>query len=109
MYPYSLHTFFLCLFNHRLEMIDMRMDITIRKKTDEVKCALILLDVLNKLLPCSSLEHISRRDGIGYELCSLCENPAASHRVMSYFAVTHISIGRKTDSCTMCLKLCPWR
>ena len=107
MYSDLLYTFLLCLFHHSLQVIDVGVDVSIGKKTDEVKGGTVVLCILDKLLPGLSFIHLSRFDGRCYKLCSLAENSSAAHGVVSNLAVSHIGICRKTYSCSVSLQLCP--
>ena len=101
------HAFFLSTADHRFQMVDVRMHVTVREKAEEVESSAVCFYVFNKGLPGSGSEHLTAFDRVGYQLCTLCKYLTRTECVVTYFGVTHIVIRRKTNCSSVCLELNP--
>ena len=95
------HALFLCANEHSLQVIDMRMHVTVRKKTDKVKCAIVCLCVRNKALPCVRRKHLAAFDRLGNQLCALRKYLTCAKCVVTDLGVTHVVIGGQTNCRTV--------
>ena len=82
---------------HGFEVVDVRMDIPIRKQTKEMERALVCLDVADQLLPGGGSEHFARLDRVGNQLCALRKYLPGAQSVVPDLAVTHIVVRGETD------------
>ena len=97
-------TFLLGLYQHSLEVVDMRVNVTIGEETEEVQSGVVGLDVADQLLPGGGSKHLAGLDGIGDQLSALCEDLTCAECVMTDLGVTHVIVGGQTDSGTVCLE-----
>ena len=104
MNTHFLNTIFLSLFNQSLQMVDVRVHVSIRKQSEEMH--LSILTVIYKSAPGFCFKDFTCFDIFIYQLRSLRINLSAAKCIVSYLAVPHIIIRRKSNSKTMCLDFC---
>ena len=93
----ALYAVSLCVSNHRFEVVDMGMDVAVRKETDEMECAAVPA-TCDKVLPSLSRKHFAGRDGLRNELCTLRKNLSRAERIVTDLGIAHIVVGGKSDS-----------
>ena len=82
-------------------MIYIAVNVTVRQKTDKMHRSVICDAVVFKFAPGGRMENIAAFDGFFNEFRALRINLTASQRVMSYLAVAHIVVGRKSHRRTV--------
>ena len=87
------HALFFGFRHHCLEVVNVRVDVTVRKQSEEVQGGVMVLYVGNQLFPSLGRKHFARFNGIGNQLCALRENLSRTERVVTDFAVAHIIVG----------------
>ena len=92
MHSYLCYSVALCSLDESLEMIDMRVNVTVREKSEEVESGSVVLYVGNKGLPGVRGEDLAALDGLRNELRTLCKNLSRAKRIVAYLGVTHIVI-----------------
>ena len=102
--PGGFNPLVLRFFEHGLEVINMRVNVSVGKETDKVELAAGVFHIGNKFFPGLAFEHGPGFDRGGYEFGSLGKNPAAADGVVAYLAVAHILVGGKTNRGTMRLE-----
>ncbi len=65
------------------------------------------LNITDKSLPAVGGEHLSRRDRLRHQLCTLSKDLAGAQRVVTDLAVAHVVVGRKADRGPVSLELYP--
>ena len=100
----GLDAIFLCLLDHCSQMIDVRVDVTVGEQTDEVQRGAVVQHLCLKGIPGVGGEHFTRFDGIGYQLCALCEDLSRAECVMADLGVAHVIVRGKTDGSAVCLE-----
>ena len=98
MYANALYAVLLGMSNHRLEMVDMGMYISVGEKTDEMERGSICLHIFRYLAPCLAGKESAALDRLRNKLCALRENLTAAERVVTDLGISHIVIGGKSDS-----------
>ncbi len=93
---------------HGLQVVDVGMDVPVRKEADEMEGRTVGLHVSDQLLPGFALEHRPGLDGLGDELRSLGIDAAAADRVVPDLAVSHVVVAGKADREAMGLQLRVW-
>ena len=104
MKSYSLNAILFRLLDKCAEVINVRVNITVREKTDKMKCGIILLYSISKSLPCLGCKDLARFNRLRNKLCALCEYLTGAKSIMSNLRVTHIVIAGKTNSSAVSLK-----
>ena len=100
---YFFYALFLSFVEHSEKMVDMRVNVTIGKKSDEVHRA-ALLCVSNERLPYFALIHALACERLGNQFSALAVYLAGSDCIVAYLGVTHVTVRRKTYCRTVCLK-----
>ena len=75
-------------------MIDMRMHVSIGKKTEKMHCRMVFLDIRHQSFPSIRRKHFSIFYGFGNQLGALAENLTGPQRIMSHLAVSHLPVGQ---------------
>ena len=101
----TLHTVVLRPFDHRFQMVDMRMNIAIREESEKMKRGMMLFHIFHKFVPGIGRENLAARDRLRDEFRSLRENLTRAEGVVSDLGVAHIVIGGKPDGGTVRLDL----
>ena len=101
----GLHAFFLGLLEHGLEVVDVRMDVAVRKKSDEMELAAGFFDIGDELFPGVAGEHRAGFEGGGHELRPLSEHASAADRIVADFAVSHVFVRGESDGGSVGLEL----
>ena len=101
-----LDSFFISLGNHRLKMVNMTVNISVRNKSDKMQSRILILYIFNQLFPGFTLIHQSRLNRFTNKFRTLGKNTTATNRIVTNFAVSHIIIARKSNSSSMSLKFC---
>ena len=94
--PDLFHAFFVRLFDHALEVVDVAVNIPIGEETDEVERAACLCGG-DQFLPGLTGKHLAAADGFGDQHGALGEDSAAAHGVVTDFTVAHVCIGGQTN------------
>ena len=105
--PHPLHPLGLRLGEHRLEVVDVGVDVPIAEQTDEVQGRIMLLGVGHQLLPDRAVEHRPALDRVVDELRPLAEDTPAADGVVADLAVAHIVVTGKPDGEAVGLQLRP--
>ncbi len=84
------------MLNHFLQMIDMAVDISIRKKTYEMKSAVMALAEFYNGAPSFALKESSGFERFIDQTGSLCINSPRSYGIVPHFRISHILIGRES-------------
>ena len=82
MKSYSLNTVNLSSVNKCLEVIDMRVNVSVREKTDKVECRGVRLYIANKSVPGFGCKDLAALNRLRNQLCSLCEYLAGAEIIM---------------------------
>ena len=101
------HPLALRLSDHRLEVVDMGVDVPVAEQTDEVQRRVVLLGVGHQLLPDRPVEHRPALDRCVDQLGSLAEDASAADGVVSHLAVAHVLVAGKADGKAVGLQLRP--
>jgi len=89
--------------NHLEDLVDVRVHITIRKKTEHVDSLVGTSSRSNDLVPVSSLEESTTLKTLLNKLCTLAVNLTTSKSIVTDLTVTHIRVRGKTHSRTVSL------
>ena len=102
-YSYLCYSVALCSLDESLEVIDMRMNVTVREKTEEMEGGGVILYARNERAPGIRGEDLAGLDGLRNELRTLCKNLSRAKRIVAYLGVTHIVIAGETYGCAVSL------
>ena len=91
--------------HHRLQVVDMGVDIAVAEEADEMQGRIVLLDIVGDFAPSLAGEHLLRGNGVGDELRTLVEDTARAHRVVSDLGVAHVSIAGQANGNPVGLQL----
>ena len=100
----GVNALFLCLGYHRLQVVDVGVNVSVGEKTEEVKNGIVGLNVPDDLLPCVGSKHLSGFDRLGDELCALSKDLTGTESVVTDLGVAHIVIGGKPDGSAVSLE-----
>ena len=89
---------------HRLEVVDVRMNVAVREQADEVQRARAAGAAARDGLPRLGREHFTALDGGRDQLGALREDLAGAERVMPDLAVAHVVVRRQADRGAVCLE-----
>ena len=89
--------FSLSLKYHSLEVIDVRVYVSVGEKTEEMKCGIVAIYVRDELFPSGRSKHLTGLDGLRYKLSALSENLTCAECVVTYLRVTHVVVRGKTN------------
>ena len=104
---YVVYAFSLCLFNHCLEVVDVRVNVTVGEESEEVESRAVCYAVAGETLPGFAFKHSAGFDGFGDELCALRENLTGAECVVTNLGVTHVVVGHKTYGSAVSAELGP--
>jgi hypothetical protein len=93
------------LTQHRLEVVDMAVDVAVGEQADEMERGLVLEHAVGDLAPAGVLEDRAGRDGVADQRRALLEDPAAADGVVADLAVAHVLIARHADRAAVRLEL----
>ncbi len=100
----NLDSFLLSLSNHCLKVGNVRMNVTVAEKADEVKNGILFANVARNFLPSVAAKDVAGFDSICNESSTLVVNLACTDSVMANFGVTHVFVCRHTDSAAVSLQ-----
>ena len=83
--------------HHRLEVVDVGMDIAVGEESDEMQRGVVAEDIGGNFLPAGVLEHLAVGDGVGDQLGALVEDASGAHGVVSDLGVAHVGVGGQSD------------
>jgi len=88
-----------------VKLIDVRMDVSVRKQPDKMDRASVL-GAAGDAVPDVGLKNPAGLKGGVDQTGALVKNPARAHRVVPDFAVAHIVIRGQSDGCAVGFELC---
>ena len=92
------------LHNHCLEVVDVGVDIAVRKKPQEMQGGVPILYVGDQRAPRVGGKHFAGLDGLADQLGALRKNLTGTEGVVPDLGVPHVVIRRQTDGCSVCLE-----
>ncbi len=97
-----LHALLVAAPQHGEEVLDVAVDVAVRKKADEMHGLATRADLANELLPFVALEYFAAFDGHLDALCALIEDTPCSEGVVPNLAVAHVVVTGQADSRAVC-------
>ena len=92
MYADTCHALCLGLLYHGFEVVNVRMNVTVREQAEEMKCAAGLFDVADQCAPGVGGKHFARLDGLCNQLCSLRKHLPGAECIVTHLGVAHIVV-----------------
>ena len=90
---------------HRLEVVDVAVDVAVGEQADEVQRGLVRQDAVGDLAPAGVLENRAGCDGVTHQRRALLEDAAAADGVVADLAVAHVLVARHADRAAVRLEL----
>ena len=101
----SFNSFLVSLSNHSFQMVNVRVNITVRNKTHQVESRTLIQNIFYKLFPSCTFKHRTRRNRFTNKLSTLSKNTTTTDCIVTNFTITHIVITWKPYSSSVSLKL----
>ena len=83
--------------HHRLQVVDVGMDVAVGEQTDEMQRGVLFDDIARDFLPGLAFEHLAGLDIVADELGALREDASGTDGVVADFGVAHVRVAGQTD------------